>query len=146
MTSGTTWAASAWRGLPAVAVLLLLTGAACSVALRNALAPTPTPVVQVVTPDQIASAMRQDAFYADYADAGPTTLRLTGTVAAVRRPPRDLQVQLRTHVPATVWCDLGASTATVTTGATITVEAPAWPAQRQADGVLLVQCQLTTAP
>ncbi|HUZ02077.1 MAG TPA: hypothetical protein VMU89_17155 [Thermomicrobiaceae bacterium] len=143
-------------GLAALAFLLLLAlaGAAVYVAFHKApvvLAP-PLPATQTltvtVTPDQLAIAMQGDHFYADYADGAPTTLRLTGSVATVRRQPQHLQLQLRTAVPAAVWCDLGASTADVAVGTTVTVEAPAKQVERlrQPAGVILAHCQLATVP
>jgi len=141
------------RGLAALAVLLLV-GAAVYVAFHKpsiSLAP-PLPAVQAVTvpvtPDQIASAMQGDHFYADYADGAPTTLQVTGSVSAVRRQSQRVQVQLRTTVPMAVWCDLGASATVVAVGATITVTAPAKQAARLQEpaGVLLAHCQLVTVP
>ena len=73
---------------------------------------------------------------------------MSGTVASVNRQFRDLRVQLKTSEEAAVWCDLGdpgASPPTPAVGAAVTVEAPARPAERQGDGVLLVQCRLVAA-
>ncbi|MGB8646207.1 MAG: hypothetical protein WCF84_13295 [Anaerolineae bacterium] len=103
--------------------------------------PNPTfPVVQV-TADQIARAMEEDRFFAEY---GQTTLRIQGTVFSVKRQDADLVVGLDTTVTTKVMCDLGNYFGIVRVGATITIQSayPQQDASRQASAVMFRNCTI----
>jgi hypothetical protein len=104
--------------------------------------PNPTLPVVRVTADQVARAMEEDRFFADY---GQTTLLVQGTVFSVKRQETDLIIGLDTAVPTKVMCDLGSYPGIVHVGATVTVKSayPQRDASRQASAVMLRNCTIS---
>jgi hypothetical protein len=132
-----------WGHLPmrlccsAITLLLAATLSAC-IAFRPAPATPPLAPVQL-SPDQLALAMQEDRFFADY---GQQTLLVRGTVASVSNEKNHHIVELRTGSPIRVLCDLGQAPLPEQPGDAITVRAPASEAVRrpQASAVMLTVC------
>lgn len=98
-----------------------------------------TTVITRTTPDQIANAMQQDAFYSNYRGS---TLLIDGTTASVTDRAGVTIVELVTTSSFTVLCNLGHARATTHPGDAVTVVAEGAAAQRQSAGVLLRRCAI----
>ena len=127
-----------------VIVLVLLAGlAGCGSRQEPAptVRPLPTFPTAHVTADQVARAMQQDAFFANY---GQSSLLIQGTVVSIDRRGNDLIVVLDSTVPTKVACDLGNRSSAVRVGETITVLSanPGGDASRDAGMVLLRNCRI----
>jgi hypothetical protein len=92
-----------------------------------------------ITPDQAASAMKEDHFYSDY---GPRTLLVKGNVSAVYKTSDDLVVTFRTNSDFKTICDFGNSSAAIQPRQTITALSEGGSARRQSSAVLLTHCVL----
>jgi hypothetical protein len=123
-------------------LILLLAGgytlSACGL-LRQQVA-TPTPQVVHVTADEIALAMQEDHFYADY---NPDALMVQGVVTDVRQANNDYILELATQIDTKVLCDFGSQAPNAKKGDSIEVYSPdAHAAQRQDHAVWLVGCSI----
>ena len=98
-----------------------------------------TLVVTRATPDQLANAMQQDAFYSDYR---ASTLLIDATVASVTDRAGATIVKLLTTSSFTVLCNLDQAPATTHAGDAVTMVAEGAAAQRQSGGVLLQGCAI----
>jgi hypothetical protein len=94
-----------------------------------------------VTADQVARAMQEDHFFADY---GQTTLFVQGIVLSVNQQNNDLVVELDTSIPTKLLCDTGGHLSTVHIGDTIIVKSdfPQRDASRQTSAVMLRNCSI----
>ncbi len=135
-------------GLAGALTLALLAGlSACSLLRESPAAAqpgsTPNPAFPVVhvTADQVAQAMEEDHFFADY---GYTTLLIQGTVLSARRQAGDLVISLDTSVPTKVMCNLGNYAGIVQVGSTVTVQSvyPERDASRQPSAVMIKNCSI----
>ena len=121
-------------------LLLSLCLASCS-ALRE-IPPTPD-ATQIqstlieMTPDQIAQAMQNDQFFADY---NGMTLSIRGSVAGVSQKTSDWLIELKTSSATKVLCDVGKQAPAVHAGDAITVQAFTKDAQRGDSSVILGSC------
>lgn len=115
-------------------VVVLLGGGSFFWGDRHALE---THVITRATPDQLASAMQQDAFYSDYRGS---TLLIDATIASVTDRAGATIVKLATTSPLTVLCNLDQAPAITHAGDAVTVVAEGAAAQRQSAGVLLQGC------
>ncbi len=131
-----------------IVAVTLLTGLSACDLLREPRpgaqsSPTPNPAFPVVrvTADQVAQAMEQDEFFADY---GQSRLLIQGTVSLVKRQDSDLIIELETSVPTKVICDLGNYFGIIRVGSTVTVESafPQRDASRQQSAVMLKNCTI----
>ena len=123
-------------------LILLLAGsymlAGCGL-LRQQVA-KPTPQVKQVTANEIALAMQEDHFYADY---NPYALEVQGVVTEVRQAKDDYILELATQIDTKVWCDFGSQAPIAKKGDSVEVYSPdAHAAQRQNKAVLLVDCSI----
>lgn len=98
-----------------------------------------TTIITRATPDQIANAMQQDAFYSNYRGS---TLLIDGTTASVTDRAGVTIVELVTTSSFTVLCSLGQARATTHPGDAVTVVAEGAAAQRQSAGILLQRCAI----
>ncbi len=128
-----------------IMIVLVASMAACSllrepqtVSPPNATLPIVFPTVHA-TADQVARAMQEDRFFADY---GQTTLFIQGTVLSVDKQDNNVIVALETSVPIKVLCDLGDHPTTAHVGDSITVKSdyPQRDASRQSSAVMLKNC------
>ena len=92
-----------------------------------------------VTPDQLASAMRDDHFYSSYRE---NTLLVRGTVSSVSDTNGDTIVAFKSGLAFKASCDFGGTKPAIRQGDTITVLSEAGVAERQPSGVLLKDCLL----
>jgi hypothetical protein len=99
--------------------------------------PTPTPSIVRVTASEVAAAMQQDRFFAEY---GQATLLVQGTVASVSQQNGREIVDLRVGEPTKVLCDLASPSVQVRDGATITVRVQGGDARREQGAVVLANC------
>jgi hypothetical protein len=95
--------------------------------------------VRHVTPGQIAKAMEEDRFFADYRER---TLLVTGTVESVTGDVGGEVVRFRTASRFAALCDLRDRTSAVRRGLPLTVIAEGATAQRQSAAVMLRNCRL----
>ena len=123
--------------LLAVLVLLVLVGSV-SFLLGDKHA-VETMTIRTVTPDQVANAMKDDDFYANYRE---NTLLISGTVASVSKQHNDLVIGFKTSSSYRALCDFGSSSTTVHVGDTLTALTEGGVAERQPAAVLLAHCQL----
>jgi hypothetical protein len=93
--------------------------------------------VQRATPHQLAEAMKDDRFYADYRKSA---LLVSGTVASVRRRGGHLIVGFKTDSSYRASCDLGTATVAARVGETFTVLTVGQAAERLPAAVLLRGC------
>jgi hypothetical protein len=91
------------------------------------------------TPDQLAAAMRNDHFYADYNEH---TLLVHGLVASVASGGGGGELQFQTKGAFTTSCAFDQYPGTVHAGDTIVVVAEGATAERLTSGVRLKECQL----
>jgi len=85
---------------------------------------------------EVANAMQQDRFYADYGD---TVLLFSGKVSTVKQGDKATLVTFVTDRPYSVICQFPTNQ-TVKVGQTLSVAAPGGNADRQPHGVLLHNC------
>ena len=132
-----------WRhrlALLGIAGLLLVVVAACGTLDQPAPAqPAQAAEVRQVSADEIADAMEQDRFYADY---GQVTLVVQGTVAAVHPRETATMVRLGTNASTKVLCEVAGQPPKVQVGDAVTVQAPAASVQRNASMVVLKNCAI----
>lgn len=93
--------------------------------------------VQRATPHQLAEAMKDDRFYADYRKSA---LLVSGTVASVGRRGGHLIVGFRTDSSFGASCDLGAESVAPRVGETFAVLTVGQAAERLPAAVLLRGC------
>lgn len=93
-----------------------------------------------VTPDELAQAMQEDRFFADY---GGYRLLVHGTVTAVHEGRAGGAVELGTTGPTTVLCELDSQPPSMHPGETTTVSTLALAAQRGTHAVELQHCAIT---
>ena len=93
-----------------------------------------------VTPGQIATAMEEDRFFADYRER---TLLVTGTVESVTGDAGGEVVRFRAASRFAALCDLRDRTSEVRRGLRITVVAEGATAERQSAAVMLRNCHLS---
>ena len=98
-----------------------------------------TEVITRATPDQLANAMQQDAFYSDYRGS---TLLIDATIASVTDRAGATMIKLVTTSSFTVLCSLDQAQAKAHAGDAVTVVAEGAAAQRQSAGVLLQGCAI----
>jgi type IV secretory pathway TrbF-like protein len=126
-----------------IALMILLlaisyTLAGCGL-LRQQFA-TPTPQVMHVTADEIALAMQEDRFYADY---NPYALEVQGVVTDVRQVNKDYVLEMATQSDAKVLCNFGSQAPNAKKGDSVEVYTPdAHAAQRQPNAMLMVDCSI----
>jgi len=95
--------------------------------------------IQRVTPDQLANAMAQDHFYADYrAD----TLVVSGRASAVDRKGAGALVTFQTAPAQSASCQFDTAMSNLTVGQTITAVSEGARAERAGSGVRLQGCAL----
>jgi hypothetical protein len=124
------------RNAALVVVVVLLGGGSFFWGDKHALE---TQVITRATPDQLANAMQQDAFYSDYRGS---TLLIDATVTSVTDRAGATIVKLVTSSSFTVLCNLGQAPAITHAGDAVTVVAEGAAAQRQSAGVLLQGCAI----
>jgi hypothetical protein len=95
--------------------------------------------VRRVTPDQIAKAMKDDRFFADYRER---TLLVTGTVASLTGDVGGEIVRFRTASRFAALCDLRDKAPQADRGQQLTVIAEGATAERQSAAVMLRNCRL----
>ena len=95
--------------------------------------------IERVTPDQVAKAMKEDRFFADYRER---TLLVTGTVASVTRDVGGEVVRFGTTSQFAALCDLRDSAPQAHRGRQLTVIAEGATAERQSAAVMLRNCRL----
>ena len=95
--------------------------------------------VQRVTPHQLAEAMKDDRFYADYRKSA---LLVSGMVASVGRRGGHLIVGFQTDSSYGASCDLGTATVAARVGETFTVLTVGQAAERLPAAVLLHDCSV----
>jgi hypothetical protein len=98
-----------------------------------------TMVITRATPDQLANAMQQDAFFSDY---GASTLFIDATVASVFSRAGATSLTLVTTSSFTLVCDLGQVSATTHAGDAVILVADGAAARRQSGGVVLGGCAI----
>jgi hypothetical protein len=120
-------------------IVLLLAATLSACAAPRPAPPTASPAPVEISPDQLAVAMQEDRFFADY---GQQTLLVRGTVDSVSNAKNHHTVEFRTGSPIRVLCDLGQALLPEQPGDTITVRAPASEVVRrpQASAVMLKVC------
>lgn len=91
------------------------------------------------TPDQIAVAMQQDQFFADYRERA---LVVTGTVASVIGDAGGEVVHFRSASQYAALCDLRDRASGVRPGMRLTVIAEGATGERQSSAVMLRNCRL----
>ena len=102
--------------------------------------PTPTPKVIQVSADEIALAMQEDHFFADY---NGYSLDVQGTVTAVSLQKDHYVLELATQIDTKVMCEFGSQAPGVKTGDSITVRSmDASQALRAPNAVILVNCSM----
>ena len=124
------------RNAALVVVVVLLGGGSFFWGDKHALE---TQVITRATPDQLANAMQQDAFYSDYRGS---TLLIDATIASVTDRAGATIVKLVTTSSLTVLCNLDQAPAITHAGDAVTVVAEGAEAQRQSAGVLLQGCAI----
>ena len=100
--------------------------------------PSPATGTLQVTANQVAVAMQEDRFFADY---GSAMLVVRGTVTSVNHQENTV-VELGTNVPTKVSCDVGNRSYPVYVGETVRVTARASDAQRAQSMVTLERCSV----
>jgi hypothetical protein len=95
--------------------------------------------IERVTPDQIARAMKDDRFFADYRER---TLLVTGTVVSVTGDAGGEIVRFGTTSRFAALCDLRDSAPQAHRGRQLTVIAEGATAERQSAAVVLRNCRL----
>ena len=123
-----------------IMILLMFTSLAACGSRESSTAPqvtSATPVVHV-TAEQIAQAMQDDRFFADY---GNTTLVVQGIVSSVTQQNGDVIIRLKTSGPMKVLCHLGNHLPKLTVGDTITVQSA--DPQRNGSAVGLWNCSVS---
>ena len=95
--------------------------------------------VSHVTPSQIAKAMKEDRFFADYRER---TLLVTGTIESVTGDSGGVIVRFRTVSRFAALCDLRDRGSAVRRGVRLTVIAEGATAERQSAAVMLRNCRL----
>jgi hypothetical protein len=95
--------------------------------------------VSRVTPDQIAEAMKDDRFFADYRER---TLLVTGTVGSLTGDVGGEIVRFRTASRFAALCDLRDNAPRAHRGQQLTVVAEGATAERQSAAVMLRHCRL----
>ncbi len=93
--------------------------------------------VRRVSPDQLAQAMQNDAFYSDYRDA---TLVVTGKVVSERTTSDGTVIQLATTTTYQTYCQSSRSLSPLQDGETITAVTEGYSAVRLPSGVSLSNC------
>jgi hypothetical protein len=100
--------------------------------------PAPTPRIIQVSADEIALAMQEDHFFADYNGFG---LDVKGTVTTVSQEKGHSILELATQIDTKVLCDFGSQQPGVKAGDAVTVRSPdANQAARAPGAVLLANC------
>ena len=95
--------------------------------------------IQEVTPTQIANAMQEDRFFAEYRER---TLLVTGAVTSLSADKHGERVRFRTRSRFGALCDLRGRIRGVRPSARITVIAEGATAERQSAAVMLRNCRL----
>ena len=95
--------------------------------------------VSHVTPGQIAKAMKEDRFFADYRER---TLLVTGTIESVTGDVGGVIIRFRTASRFAALCDLRDRSSAVRRGVRLTVIAEGATAERQSAAVMLRNCRL----
>lgn len=99
--------------------------------------------IKRVTATEIANAMKDDRFYADY---GQSTLLVNGTVSSLSMRGSDVIAELTKDSSFQALCDLGAHPFISRTGEWITVIAEGAGAERQPSAVFLHDCVAPLVP
>jgi hypothetical protein len=120
-------------------LLALAVGCRLSRPASPAASPAPDAVVTTVTADDVARAMQEDRFFAQY---GQTPLRIDGTVLAVTKDGNGRGVELNTSVSTKVWCDTASMTPAIEVGSTLTVLSmnPRSDASRDGPAIRIANC------
>ena len=124
------------RDAALVVAVILLGGGSFLLGDKHAL---DTQVITRATPDQLANAMQQEAFYSDYRGR---TLLVNATIVSVTDRAGAKIVRLATTSSLTVLCNLDQAPAITHAGDAVTVVAEGAAAQRQPTGVLLQGCAI----
>ncbi len=121
-------------------LLLVFILSACGVFREQVPTPTPQPAdTSSVTADEIAQAMQEDHFYADYRGM---TLVIHSTLASLNQQSGEWMLELKTTGSEKVFCDLGHQTTSAQVGDAVTVQSPGSDAQRDGSAVILGNCVL----
>ncbi len=128
-------------------IVLVVSLAGCDLLREPQVSAPPNATLPIILPtthltaDEVARAMQEDRFFADY---GNNTLLIEGKALSVNRQENDLIVTLDTSVEIKVLCDIGNHSSSVQVGDTVTIKSdlPRRDASRQTSAVLFKNCTI----
>ncbi len=95
--------------------------------------------IKRVTATDLANAMKEDRFYADY---GANSLLVSATISSLTTHTDDVVIGLKTDSSFQTLCDLGTDVPSHHVGDRVTVVAEGGSAQRQPSAVRLTGCTI----
>ncbi len=123
--------------LAAIVVLVVLVGICAFAYLMGDVHGVEAMKVERITPDQAASAMATDDFFGSYRERA---LVVTGQVDAVSQSNGLYKVTFATTSPYHAFCQMAPGSAEPIVGQTVTAVTVGGPAEREPNGVLMVDC------